>query len=350
MFFIINKHKRIKSLLSAYLDDELKESERKLVERHLSSCHGCTQELESLRATVGLLKSVPQASPGRSFLVPAEKKSRPRPVPPIWQPIPVPVIITVLLTLALFLGDILQVLPYSGKPGISFKPSSSAPMAVSESRPQAASVSAPTPSPVPEARSVRQTAAVPRATQAEQALPESKESLAFSPDAAKNAPAGAGGAGAAPAVLPGSLASPSVPAPMGSTGPAWASGTSGGASGSSEPSLKIGAAPPVVAPASPTKEPQELEAPVPESRNLPQSTIAPVPVSRTPLPETQVNTPSAQASPLASQEQIAKGPVPASNLNRGFFAIPWRLVEILLLIVAFLLMVYTVLLRKKSQK
>lgn len=55
--------------LSAYLDQRLGPPERGEVERHLETCQGCRQELESLQATVQLLHQVPQVLPARSFAI-----------------------------------------------------------------------------------------------------------------------------------------------------------------------------------------------------------------------------------------------------------------------------------------
>lgn len=69
---------RIKEMLSVYVDRRLGSGEQKEVEQHLASCHGCQEELDSLRAMVGLLNRMPQVSPSRSFAI-AEVKPVPRP-------------------------------------------------------------------------------------------------------------------------------------------------------------------------------------------------------------------------------------------------------------------------------
>lgn len=50
----------IRSLLSAYLDGELEPVELQAVEGHLPDCSRCRDELELLRGTVGLVRSLPE--------------------------------------------------------------------------------------------------------------------------------------------------------------------------------------------------------------------------------------------------------------------------------------------------
>lgn len=78
-----DKCRQTGAVLSAYLDQQLGLQERTEVDRHLKACQGCREELESLRATVQLLRRVPQASPSRSFAV-TEARPLPR-----WSPFPV---------------------------------------------------------------------------------------------------------------------------------------------------------------------------------------------------------------------------------------------------------------------
>lgn len=71
--------------LSAYLDDEVSESERALAERHLATCAACQQELASLRHTAALFRRLPPAPLPRTFYV-TEAMVAPEP-PPVrgWQ-------------------------------------------------------------------------------------------------------------------------------------------------------------------------------------------------------------------------------------------------------------------------
>ena len=63
--------------LSAYIDQRLSSAERQVVEHHLASCQACQKELALLQATIGLLHSVPEVLPSRSFTL-AEVKPLPR--------------------------------------------------------------------------------------------------------------------------------------------------------------------------------------------------------------------------------------------------------------------------------
>ena len=67
MWLFKNRHGRWQERLSAYLDAQLEPLERRKLERHLASCNSCREELESLRATVALLRRVPQVAVPRSF-------------------------------------------------------------------------------------------------------------------------------------------------------------------------------------------------------------------------------------------------------------------------------------------
>lgn len=66
-----DKCKRFREMLSPYIDGQLGASEAERVERHVAACDACREELESLRAVVGLLGRVREVAPQRSFTVPA---------------------------------------------------------------------------------------------------------------------------------------------------------------------------------------------------------------------------------------------------------------------------------------
>jgi anti-sigma factor RsiW len=55
--------------LSAYLDGELSPSDRIRVQAHLADCHACSQDLDSLRWTIGLTAQMPILRAPRSFLI-----------------------------------------------------------------------------------------------------------------------------------------------------------------------------------------------------------------------------------------------------------------------------------------
>src|SRR5258706_9850872 len=57
-------------LLSALLDRQLSSDEQELAERHLAACLDCADELAGLRATVELLRMLPQVEAPRSFRLP----------------------------------------------------------------------------------------------------------------------------------------------------------------------------------------------------------------------------------------------------------------------------------------
>jgi hypothetical protein len=59
---------RVKELLSEYIDDTLDQETRKTVEKHLSSCEGCAEELASLRSLVEELGSLEKVKPPADFL------------------------------------------------------------------------------------------------------------------------------------------------------------------------------------------------------------------------------------------------------------------------------------------
>jgi anti-sigma factor RsiW len=62
-----NECSRTRDVLSGYVDRRLSPEEAARVEDHLSTCQGCWEELESLRATVALLRRLPEVTPSRSF-------------------------------------------------------------------------------------------------------------------------------------------------------------------------------------------------------------------------------------------------------------------------------------------
>ncbi len=57
--------------LSALLDKQLSPSEQAFVDAHLHSCKQCRLALADLRATVGLVRAMPQPALSRSFTLPA---------------------------------------------------------------------------------------------------------------------------------------------------------------------------------------------------------------------------------------------------------------------------------------
>jgi hypothetical protein len=65
--------------LSTFLDGRLTPRERSRVEGHLAQCAACRADLEALRHTVALLRTMPVVKPPRSFLMPAGEVTWQRP-------------------------------------------------------------------------------------------------------------------------------------------------------------------------------------------------------------------------------------------------------------------------------
>jgi hypothetical protein len=60
---------RTRGLLSDYVDQSLAPDELVQLEEHLRTCPSCREELRSLRATVSLLRGLPEVTPSRGFAV-----------------------------------------------------------------------------------------------------------------------------------------------------------------------------------------------------------------------------------------------------------------------------------------
>lgn len=359
MFPYWNKHKRASSLLSAYLDNELKDGDRKLVESHLSTCGDCQQELESLKATVNLLKKTPIIAPQRSFAVQPEAKPRPRPVPPVWRPIPVPVIISVLLTVALFLGDILQFLPYSEKELAAIP--AAVPATVTgaltaepsrEEKAAAPATEAPlqgTPSPVP-APSL-QIAAAPTGPlgppgppgPAAPSGPVGKAIQAPAGVQESSRPAAAAAAGGAALQTPAPTTAPAptrVPAPVPALAPVSAPALA--TPRVTEPEIELNPnvglpqpeRPPIIA------QPKEEAAKGPAVTPGPAISIpSPAPLSKE---EPTVNVPAR----VPARTEKDTGTEKSLTEEKGRFVMPWRLLEVIFLSLSILLVAATFMVRR----
>lgn len=114
-FLVSRKHNRLRALLSAYIDGQAGESEAKRVEEHLSGCEECRLELDTLRATVSLLRDLPELEVPRSFTL-TEAQVSARPTPAIawtaWTP-RIAASAAALFLAALLVGDALGVLTQS---------------------------------------------------------------------------------------------------------------------------------------------------------------------------------------------------------------------------------------------
>src|SRR3990170_8767096 len=77
---IWSTHTRWRHQLSAYLDGQLPDGQRRRLEEHLSACPACQTELRELRATKAAVGSLPLQEVPRSFaLRPEQVEARPRP-------------------------------------------------------------------------------------------------------------------------------------------------------------------------------------------------------------------------------------------------------------------------------
>ena len=74
-------HGRFLEMLSDHVDGELPEAERIALEAHLQGCDSCTEELESLRATVQLMHRMPEVEAPRSFRLAPAAVTAPSPPP-----------------------------------------------------------------------------------------------------------------------------------------------------------------------------------------------------------------------------------------------------------------------------
>jgi anti-sigma factor RsiW len=63
------EHRYVGVRLSAYVDGEVSDRERRRIETHLASCEACRAELRALRWTVGLLRQTPSVRAPRLFVV-----------------------------------------------------------------------------------------------------------------------------------------------------------------------------------------------------------------------------------------------------------------------------------------
>jgi hypothetical protein len=68
--------RKVRGLLSDYVDSSLSSEDKSFVERHLHTCEACSKELESMRMTVQLLHRVPEVPVPRTFTVTVPKPKR----------------------------------------------------------------------------------------------------------------------------------------------------------------------------------------------------------------------------------------------------------------------------------
>ena len=77
LWFVRDVHSAIREEFSEYLDGRLSPQRRGRVETHLARCQACREDLEAVRATVELVRSLPQAPVPRSFRISAAQVAQP---------------------------------------------------------------------------------------------------------------------------------------------------------------------------------------------------------------------------------------------------------------------------------
>jgi hypothetical protein len=70
--------RKVRGLLSDYIDNSLSSEDKSFIEQHIQTCDDCSKELESLRVTVQLLHRVPEAPVPRPFTVTVPERKRER--------------------------------------------------------------------------------------------------------------------------------------------------------------------------------------------------------------------------------------------------------------------------------
>lgn len=107
--------RKVKGMLSEYIDGALRHEDRVIVERHLETCAECSKELESLRLTMRMLKRVPVAVVPRSFAITGveERKTSPAGPPNLGWLRPA----TALVTIAFVALLVVDFLPTSSEEG-----------------------------------------------------------------------------------------------------------------------------------------------------------------------------------------------------------------------------------------
>src|SRR5690242_10768439 len=98
-------------MLSAWVDGELSDAEREAVTAAMARDSALRERARDLRATVGLLRALPQPVPRRTFVLTPEMVGTVRPSRVVWWERLFPAVATVsavaaVLCLALFIGDV----------------------------------------------------------------------------------------------------------------------------------------------------------------------------------------------------------------------------------------------------
>ena len=225
-------HSRIRALLSPYVDGEVSAAETRRVEEHAAACPACRDELDSLTATVELVRGLPELELPRSFELTRLPEEEPRASFGVWAP-RLATSVAGLLLVILLAGDFTGTLIQSGgsdeaETGVQFDaPSAPTAMDAAAPAPEAApaaaappqasrirmaDAAAATPTPVVAAKAAKAAAAQLDGSDEEAATPEPPSAPAA---AAKSGPAGMPGpASATPAAAdaPAGAMKASVPA------------------------------------------------------------------------------------------------------------------------------------------
>ncbi|MBF8268171.1 MAG: zf-HC2 protein [Dehalococcoidia bacterium] len=104
--FSPGRHRRFRALLSPYLDGRLDDVQVRRLEQHLRTCAPCQGEMQTLRDTVGLLRSLPRALPRRSFTL-AERPAVLPPTPAYLWGMRAATSVAAIALMLLFAGDFL---------------------------------------------------------------------------------------------------------------------------------------------------------------------------------------------------------------------------------------------------
>ena len=222
-------HSRIRGLLSAYVDGEVSAADARRVEEHAAACSACRDELDSLTATVELVRGLPELELPRSFELTRLPEEEPRASFGVWAP-RLATSVAGLLLVVLLAGDVTGALTQSGgsdeaateaqadAPGAMAVEAAAADAAQAAAAPPQASrirmadAAAATPTPVVAAKAAPAAAAQLDGSDEEAATPEPPSAPAA---AAKAGPAGMPGpASATPAAAdaPAGAMKASVPA------------------------------------------------------------------------------------------------------------------------------------------
>ena len=353
-FFDRFRHGRLRALLSSYIDDEVSDSERRLIETHLSECEECRQELDSLRLTVSALRQLPEIQATRSFALSVEPE--PMRSSPGWAlgvrlAASAAAVVLVGLILADVTGLIVQsdLAEFEGQPEMAApaapaQPAAAAPAMAPAAAPAPRQPAAPAPAaPAPAAAPAAPVAAPVQAMQAQAAAP--------APTQAPAAPAPA----AAPTVVPVQKTMESVPesTPLDTPEPVMADEarmqesqvqaaddlvTGATSSADALPAKTVEALPTSTSTATATASPIPTATPQPTWTStaipVPTATVTSIPTATprptlTPTPAREPS-PSPTASPAASPTRATAGDFQRSDEPESRPELPIRQLEIAL--------------------